>query len=487
MGTGSCRNVSAQRLALGSSPLDASPRPLYRVPMEFAPFHSLFLEVAEDDLLRIEIRPGDPLPKGEYAFLEHYCMDAGCDCRLVMLQVVSLKHPKKVLATVQYGWAPLKHYKAQFGDAAAKEAKGPSLVVGAPQSRQADLWLEIVTEVLREKPVAAQLRTHYRMWREAVNRAGDLPDLLSHFEPDDARELAEQLLRFAQSPPPLAAREPLPGTDLPEPDAFYAYALGPIETGEGSVQAYMAGSRAFALPPILGGKPAEALRALQAQTGGAPLYVEPALAAAARAAKLATASPPDWALTMRAHLATRLALAGLGENLTAELIDEFLPALTAFCHAEPWRYWPDRFPLRVTVDAPRAERFEGSIMGAAGLEYGLALYRKPGAVARIHTLAAQGQADKARELADGIAITFDAEPAWAARAVGDRFGFDRIPLPYALRKGQMLPVRASEAAVLAACLHACALLSPGRLEATAEIVFEGKPVHVTVVAPPVAH
>ncbi len=47
---------------------------------------------------------GLPLPPGEYGFFEWYCTEDDCDCRRVLLQVISARHPGKVLATIdQFG------------------------------------------------------------------------------------------------------------------------------------------------------------------------------------------------------------------------------------------------------------------------------------------------------------------------------------------------------------------------------------------------
>ena len=45
------------------------------------------------------------LPKGNHVFLEFYCVDPTCDCRRVILNVLSEKH-SKYLATINYSFEP---------------------------------------------------------------------------------------------------------------------------------------------------------------------------------------------------------------------------------------------------------------------------------------------------------------------------------------------------------------------------------------------
>jgi hypothetical protein len=56
--------------------------------MPFQLFHDLFPEMAERETRSVIVPPGSPpsgLPPGQYAFLEMFCNEKGCDCRRVFL------------------------------------------------------------------------------------------------------------------------------------------------------------------------------------------------------------------------------------------------------------------------------------------------------------------------------------------------------------------------------------------------------------------
>src|SRR5712671_6038286 len=81
------------------------------------PFHSVLPELAVREVRYVQVlRSHDAstkavLPADEYAYLEYYCHDLGCDCRRVLLEVVARNQPKKTFATITYGWEKEKFYR----------------------------------------------------------------------------------------------------------------------------------------------------------------------------------------------------------------------------------------------------------------------------------------------------------------------------------------------------------------------------------------
>ena len=43
------------------------------------------------------------LPVDDYAFVEHFCNDPGCDCRRVLFKVMSKSQLGEILATINFG------------------------------------------------------------------------------------------------------------------------------------------------------------------------------------------------------------------------------------------------------------------------------------------------------------------------------------------------------------------------------------------------
>ncbi len=79
--------------------------------MPMSPFYDRCPDSGGGEMLVLHVQePGLPLPSGEYAFFEWYCDDPGCDCRRVLLRVISPQHPGRVLATLNYGWESAEFY-----------------------------------------------------------------------------------------------------------------------------------------------------------------------------------------------------------------------------------------------------------------------------------------------------------------------------------------------------------------------------------------
>ena len=129
------------------------------------PFGSVFREIAARETRSVRISESSEhqgpfdTPAGEYAFLEHYCDEAGCDCRRVMLAVVSRASMAPV-AWISHSFDPPKpgaHIKEQtFLDPMFKHA---------PYGR--DLMRIFLARVLDE-PYDARLRRHYRMIKDHI-------------------------------------------------------------------------------------------------------------------------------------------------------------------------------------------------------------------------------------------------------------------------------------------------------------------------------
>jgi hypothetical protein len=139
------------------------------------PFYEYFPEIAEIETRSIFIPKLSlsGLPVGEYGFLEMYCNERKCDCRRVFFYVIS-PPDKEPLAVIAYGWENEEFYARWMRDddpEIIKELKGPCLNIGSPQSSLAPAILKLVKEVLlQDKSYIERLKTHYRMFREKVDR-----------------------------------------------------------------------------------------------------------------------------------------------------------------------------------------------------------------------------------------------------------------------------------------------------------------------------
>ena len=154
----------------------ASVRPEMRegLSMMMTPFSAKFADLAWQETRTITVRGRDELPDGEYAFVESYCDDAGCDCRRVMLTVLGRTSGSRVWATISYGWERAEFYERWVGRAAeGADTKGPYLDPLNPQSRYADVLLGMFEYVITDKAYVERLERHYWMFKAvAKNEQG---------------------------------------------------------------------------------------------------------------------------------------------------------------------------------------------------------------------------------------------------------------------------------------------------------------------------
>ncbi len=151
-------------------------------------------------VLRIE-EQGLPLPPGEYAFYEWYCSNADCDCRRVLLQVISPQLQRGVLATINYGWESAAFYtRWMHGDKqAGREITSASLDPLHPQSELADALLKGFRDYVRlDSFYPQQLQSHYEIFKRTLF---DAPVILAPGRTSFPSMTSEEILRQFQHVP----------------------------------------------------------------------------------------------------------------------------------------------------------------------------------------------------------------------------------------------------------------------------------------------
>lgn len=111
-----------------------------------------------------------------YTFMELFCDEKACDCRRVFIQVASddasVRQPR---ATLSWGWEPDAFYRtwASFPLDAEdlEELRGPALVRLAPQSEESEAILAHFRTLLTDDAYVQRLIRHYRLFRQAADRA----------------------------------------------------------------------------------------------------------------------------------------------------------------------------------------------------------------------------------------------------------------------------------------------------------------------------
>jgi hypothetical protein len=125
--------------------------------MYLEPFVRHFKEIGEAETRTIHILEENPkgIPKGEYALAEFYCTDPKCDCRRVMLNVMSKAEGH--VASIGFGFD------------ADGSMPGPYLDPINRQSAYAEELLELVKDlVLSDAAYVARLERHYQMLKDKL-------------------------------------------------------------------------------------------------------------------------------------------------------------------------------------------------------------------------------------------------------------------------------------------------------------------------------
>ena len=136
--------------------------------MEFLPFYSRYETIAQKETRSIKITANSlGVPRGEYMLLENYCVDGSCDCRKVMINVVEVNPPRRILATIGYGWESVEFYtKWMHGSKEiAQTITGAYLELGGIQSQYARHFIEVFKKSLTDEYVNT-LKKHYRMFKK---------------------------------------------------------------------------------------------------------------------------------------------------------------------------------------------------------------------------------------------------------------------------------------------------------------------------------
>ena len=115
--------------------------------MPFAPFRDRFRDLADREtrtITRLQ-DSASGLPAGQYAFVEMYCDEPGCDCRRVLFTVMDTASGC-CEAVINFGWEDASFYAAWMREDdpdMVAELQGPALHLGPAQGRHANAILDL--------------------------------------------------------------------------------------------------------------------------------------------------------------------------------------------------------------------------------------------------------------------------------------------------------------------------------------------------------
>ncbi len=149
--------------------------------MRFLSFFEEFPELVEHEFRNITVLDDNNfcyIPPGNYALLECFCVDIKCDCRKVMINVLST-NPTKSWSILNYGWESEKYYRTWWGK--NHELYLPMSGVSFHPPTNDPLqneFLALFKIILQKDPsYARRIGLHYTMFKEKIQRKLDMPQL----------------------------------------------------------------------------------------------------------------------------------------------------------------------------------------------------------------------------------------------------------------------------------------------------------------------
>jgi len=257
---------------------------------------------------------------------------------------------------------------------------------------------------------------------------------------------------------------------------LYAFSVGPIPTEQGPFDAWFGLYQGRLLSA---GSVRDAETALGRLADQVPLRtdlrctVELAVAGAPHGFRAGLLS--EEARAARLTLALTLAEGPSGAMLSG--LPALAEACAAFWNSRAWERLPADQALYLSASGGVEGTWECAIMGAAGEQFGLALYPGAGSVARIGKLIDREDWRRLRQI-DSISVTLDDEPAFALGPVRDWCGLEKVPTVIALAGGAPRSLTDADALALTGALLAASRFEMADLEL--ELTFSEPEVDFTL-------
>jgi hypothetical protein len=142
---------------------------VYKALFDFYP------EIAKVETRSVLIRGlDDPIPDGDYGFIELFCTDPAWDCRRVLFRVSNQDF--EPFAMIGYGWESEEFYRKWFGPSIndksiIRDFMGPSHHDGLKPSKYSDFFLEFFThELLIDQEYIERIKSHCRLVKSFLRK-----------------------------------------------------------------------------------------------------------------------------------------------------------------------------------------------------------------------------------------------------------------------------------------------------------------------------
>lgn len=140
--------------------------------MQFLPFFDEFPTLIHSEFRNIDVidnRNFKYIPLGNYAFLEMFCTDINCDCRKVIIHVISV-NPSKIWAILNYGWESEEYYRTWWGKTYDLYQPMSGLTFDSPTNDPLKKeFFELFQYLIKnDKAYAQRIVTHYFMFKKKI-------------------------------------------------------------------------------------------------------------------------------------------------------------------------------------------------------------------------------------------------------------------------------------------------------------------------------
>ena len=141
----------------------------------FSSFFDRFPGLVESEFRNIFAMKGmyKNIPEGNYGFVEYFCNEPDCDCRNVMIHVMTVEPHVKLWAVLRYGWEPKEFYLDWMGDENEFTENMPGAFIDpahSPNDLAAQEFLSVFTHMIEnDKKYAKRIETHYQMYKYVID------------------------------------------------------------------------------------------------------------------------------------------------------------------------------------------------------------------------------------------------------------------------------------------------------------------------------
>ena len=143
--------------------------------MPYTAFQTYFPEIAEKETRCLQIFNDPALAGDNFILLELFCDEPQCDCRRVMLNILSERR-KASVGVINFGWESEKFYENWFGSYDKDiiyDLKGPSINIFSTTTEITDKIFKHVKNALQDKFFVNRIIQHYVIFREYIENLAD--------------------------------------------------------------------------------------------------------------------------------------------------------------------------------------------------------------------------------------------------------------------------------------------------------------------------